>query len=32
VAPVTIDADLLAKLTRNGGTVPLADAAGATVG
>jgi hypothetical protein len=32
MTPVTIDADLLTKLTSNGGKVPLADAAGATVG
>ncbi len=32
MAPVTIEAELLTKLTSNGGKVPIADAAGATVG
>jgi hypothetical protein len=32
MTPVTIDAELLAKLTSNGGKVPLADDKGNTVG
>lgn len=32
MAPVTIEPELLAKLTSNGGKVPLTDVAGKTVG